>query len=382
MAISAAASTNASNIEYVDSDTKKDDLLNNFLQILVAQLQHQDPLNPTEGTDFTAQLAQFYSLEESRSSNRYLKDISEGMNNDGNSAIKDPLAYVGTEVTAAIDSIYLENGNVQLKGQYTIDAPAGLTIKIYNKSGRLVRTLEQEKGAAGTYSIGWDGYGSDNKLAEDGNYSFEVITINEKGIKTTLNNTAEGIIENIVFRNNETYFTLKKDDNSVSITNMNSILIASNSKTEDEIDARKETNPTDLLGGNIKTDIGVIEYTGDVQEIFYNIEGADIIADPNYISRINIYDQNNNLIKFLERNSEDRFIWDGSDTGGNKVEQDIYTYEPTNQYGTIIKNGISGVVKGIVYKNNKAYLNVGLFNTTSTAIVNPVNIEEISIQVN
>ena len=64
------------------------------------------------------------------------------MNNDGNSAIKDPLAYVGTEVTAAIDSIYLENGNVQLKGQYAIDAPANLTIKIYNKSGKLVRTLE------------------------------------------------------------------------------------------------------------------------------------------------------------------------------------------------------------------------------------------------
>jgi flagellar basal-body rod modification protein FlgD len=35
-----------------------------FLRMLVAQLEHQDPLNPQDGTEFTAQLAQFSSLEQ------------------------------------------------------------------------------------------------------------------------------------------------------------------------------------------------------------------------------------------------------------------------------------------------------------------------------
>lgn len=35
-----------------------------FLQLLVAQLRHQDPLNPADGTEFLAQLAQFSSLEQ------------------------------------------------------------------------------------------------------------------------------------------------------------------------------------------------------------------------------------------------------------------------------------------------------------------------------
>ena len=38
---------------------------NMFLKLLVAQLRNQDPLNPTDGTQFMAQLAQFQQLEQS-----------------------------------------------------------------------------------------------------------------------------------------------------------------------------------------------------------------------------------------------------------------------------------------------------------------------------
>jgi flagellar basal-body rod modification protein FlgD len=37
---------------------------NMFLQLLVAQLRNQDPLNPTDGTQFVGQLAQFQQLEQ------------------------------------------------------------------------------------------------------------------------------------------------------------------------------------------------------------------------------------------------------------------------------------------------------------------------------
>ena len=35
-----------------------------FLKLLVAQLEHQDPLSPMQGQDFLAQLATFSSLEQ------------------------------------------------------------------------------------------------------------------------------------------------------------------------------------------------------------------------------------------------------------------------------------------------------------------------------
>jgi flagellar basal-body rod modification protein FlgD len=52
----AAASTQASSPDNVDE--------NQFLQLLVAQIQYQDPTNPTDSTAFVTQLAQFSSLEQ------------------------------------------------------------------------------------------------------------------------------------------------------------------------------------------------------------------------------------------------------------------------------------------------------------------------------
>jgi flagellar basal-body rod modification protein FlgD len=53
---SAGASTQPSSPDNVDE--------NQFLQLLVAQIQYQDPTNPTDSTAFVTQLAQFSSLEQ------------------------------------------------------------------------------------------------------------------------------------------------------------------------------------------------------------------------------------------------------------------------------------------------------------------------------
>jgi len=46
-----------------------------FLQLLVSELQNQDPMNPVQGTDFVTQLAQFQQLEQSISSGQDVSAI-------------------------------------------------------------------------------------------------------------------------------------------------------------------------------------------------------------------------------------------------------------------------------------------------------------------
>jgi len=50
-----------------------------FLTLLVAQLKNQDPLSPTDGTQFVAQLAQFSSLEQLININQNVGTISSDM---------------------------------------------------------------------------------------------------------------------------------------------------------------------------------------------------------------------------------------------------------------------------------------------------------------
>jgi flagellar basal-body rod modification protein FlgD len=51
-----------------------------FLQLLVAQLENQDPLNPEDGTTFVTQLAQFQQLDTSISTGSDVSSILQDLN--------------------------------------------------------------------------------------------------------------------------------------------------------------------------------------------------------------------------------------------------------------------------------------------------------------
>jgi flagellar basal-body rod modification protein FlgD len=60
-----ASSTNSASTGKTTSTGTSTVTKNMFLQLLVAQIKNQDPLSPTDGTQFLTQLAQFQSLEQS-----------------------------------------------------------------------------------------------------------------------------------------------------------------------------------------------------------------------------------------------------------------------------------------------------------------------------
>ena len=78
-------------IEPKASSMGKDD----FLQLLVTQLQNQDPLSPMDSTGFTAQLAQFSSLEELQNINETLSGVGSSQTILTNSQAVD---YIGKQI--------------------------------------------------------------------------------------------------------------------------------------------------------------------------------------------------------------------------------------------------------------------------------------------
>ena len=140
-----------------------------FLTLLVAQLKNQDPLNPSDPTQFTAQLAQFSSLEQ-------LFNLNDSMNNmataNANAARFTTLNTIGKEVSFPASSFDFAGGPVNLG--YVLDGQAKDVTLALQCNGVTVATLQGEELNAGTHFINWDGLTTGGKPAPVGNYKIVI----------------------------------------------------------------------------------------------------------------------------------------------------------------------------------------------------------------
>jgi flagellar basal-body rod modification protein FlgD len=142
-----------------------------FLRLLVTQLQNQDPLQPMENTEFVAQLAQFSSLEQLTNVNEQLTGVQLGQISMSNLQAAD---LVGQEITARGDHFtYDGNGGADLSFELDGDV-AGGEVAIYDEFGGLVRTIDLGEQDAGLSSVHWDGRTDSGTLAGSGRYRMEV----------------------------------------------------------------------------------------------------------------------------------------------------------------------------------------------------------------
>ena len=81
-----------------------------FLKLLVAQMTQQDPLNPKADMDFIAQMAQFTSLEQSRSMQSSMALL------EANSLLGRTvsLEHEGQTVTGVVSAVQIEEGTPQI----------------------------------------------------------------------------------------------------------------------------------------------------------------------------------------------------------------------------------------------------------------------------
>ncbi|HAN10207.1 MAG TPA: flagellar hook capping protein [Clostridiales bacterium] len=87
-----------------------------FLNLLVTQLQYQDPLNPTDDKEFVAQMAQFSSLEQMQNLNTTTSKMLgySLMNKVVQADVSDKETGETETITGAVDGIKIQNGEAYL----------------------------------------------------------------------------------------------------------------------------------------------------------------------------------------------------------------------------------------------------------------------------
>jgi len=85
-----------------------------FLKLLITQLQYQDPLKPTEDKEFIAQMAQFTALEQMSNLNKNYS-VSQSISLMGHTInFVDPKLSEETEITGIVRSVKLVEGNPKI----------------------------------------------------------------------------------------------------------------------------------------------------------------------------------------------------------------------------------------------------------------------------
>ena len=92
--------------------------LDDFLKLLITELQNQDPLNPTDNAQILEQISQIRSIESTTQLGETLESVKLGQNLASASALIDrqirALADDGSEVTGKVDRVTVDNGIAKL----------------------------------------------------------------------------------------------------------------------------------------------------------------------------------------------------------------------------------------------------------------------------
>ncbi|MFC1692523.1 flagellar hook assembly protein FlgD [Candidatus Latescibacterota bacterium] len=170
---------------------------NDFLKLLLAQLQHQDPLNPTDNTEFVSQLAQFSSLEQVMMMNSNMEKSIEN-SSMMSEAISNAMLinYFGKQITAESNAFSYDGENA-VELQFINDNGAYGKLEIINEEGKIVRTIPLDDMSSELNTVEWDGHTSGGVEAKAGTYTFNItaydILDNEVDSTPLLTGIADGI---------------------------------------------------------------------------------------------------------------------------------------------------------------------------------------------
>jgi flagellar basal-body rod modification protein FlgD len=173
-----------------------------FLKILVAQLQNQDPTQPQDSSAFVAELAQFSALESQQNAVSDLNALMIGQATANSTAAT---SFIGKQIGFA-------GGTVNWDGTQavnaTVNVPSGadkLTVAIADPSGNVIRTLQLGSAGAGDVKVTWDGRDNSGDIVTPAQYTLVPAAFDAKGNAVPANLSTSGVVTGVQFQGGVPY---------------------------------------------------------------------------------------------------------------------------------------------------------------------------------
>jgi len=158
-----------------------------FLNLLVHQLQNQDPLNPMDNQEFAVQLAQFSQLGQ-------LTEINQKMTGSGADSASSLASYLGNEVQFSDNKVRVANGN---GSNLLLDITAGtesIRVDLLDDQGQIKGSKVIDSFQVGSNQV----VSLDDLAVENGSYAVRAVSVGSSGrfvdLSTKVTGTVEGFL--------------------------------------------------------------------------------------------------------------------------------------------------------------------------------------------
>ncbi|SDS67358.1 flagellar basal-body rod modification protein FlgD [Halopseudomonas xinjiangensis] len=143
-----------------------------FLQLLVTQMNNQDPLSPQENGEFIAQLAQFSTVEGIGNLNTSMDSLLSGYQS---SQALQASSLVGRSVIVPTANAMVDTQQ-GIQGQMALtQSSSNVLVNVYNSTGKLVSAINMGPQEPGMLDFSWNGQDASGNILPPGKYKFEAI---------------------------------------------------------------------------------------------------------------------------------------------------------------------------------------------------------------
>lgn len=153
-----------------------------FLKLLLVELQYQDPTEPMDSAKILSQTSQLSSLEASENTNKALEALSKTLQSTAQFTSQfSTVAAIGKIADTGSNGMVFEQGEKPSFEIYFPEEIATGNVEIKNSDGTIIRTMEIDPNAKGVYSFDWNGLSDGGDAADSGVYYIEASYKNSAG---------------------------------------------------------------------------------------------------------------------------------------------------------------------------------------------------------
>jgi len=185
-----------------------------FLKLLLVELQYQDPTAPTDTEKILSQTSQLATLESADNTNKALEELAASLKSADQFGT---IAAIGKTADLGSDAIAHEEGSNSTFEVYFPQSIQQGTVDITDASGNVVGRVDVGTNPAGVYQFTWDGLDPNGNSVESGIYSVNSTYTDQDG-NTQKTRLGAYPIESVRFDNGNTL--VKVGSNYVPLENI------------------------------------------------------------------------------------------------------------------------------------------------------------------